>query len=173
MTKIGASVTNLPPYAPYWSGDPTAGHPELHGLSLDLHAVSDVFLRVGKNPASMQSVLMDLAGGLVCAIGKDKQGRSVTAQLDGGVEMTIGQNKGQRALNIEFNGDVDWTVKGNFHLLVTGDTYFESTNHKHMVKNNDVHVADRIYHKANTALYNESPIINNNQGAYYNPNSTT
>jgi|SRR5271166_1762153 len=169
MTTVGKSVTGLPPYQPYWSGDPTAGHPELHGLSLDFHSCADVFLRLGKNTASWQSLMMDMAGGLAAAIGQDKQGRSVTAQLDGGVEMTIGQNKGGRALNIEFNGDVDWTVLGNFHLSVTGDIVVDSTSYTQTCKTDLLQLADKIYHKANTALKNEASVIDNNQGAYSNP----
>jgi hypothetical protein len=109
---------------------------------------------------------MDLAGGIVAALGKDNAGRSITAQLDGGVEMTIGMNSQGKALRIEFNGDIDWTVKGNFHLNVTGDTVFESTTHQHITKTDHTVKGQRISNFAMVRIMNEAPDIVNNQGLY-------
>jgi hypothetical protein len=163
LTQVGQPQLNLLPY--YWSGSPVTNM-DAHGLSLDVHAVQDVLLRVGKNPASGQSLLLDLAGGLVAALGKDNQGRSVTASLDGGVELTIGPSQAGKALRIEFRGDIDWTVKGNFHLHVTGDTVFESTAHQHIVKTDYVTKAQTMTQSALARITIEAPDIVHNQGLY-------
>ena len=165
LTQVGKSQLSNPqlPYA--WSGAPVS-NVDGSGLSLDAHLVQDALLRIGQNPASGQSLLMDLAGGIVAALGKDNAGRSITAQLDGGVEMTIGMNSQGKALRIEFNGDIDWTVKGNFHLNVTGDTVFESTTHQHITKTDHTVKGQRISNFAMVRIMNEAPDIVNNQGLY-------
>ena len=169
LTQVAKPQVNVLPY--YWSGSPVTNM-DAHGLSLDVHAVQDALLRIGKNPASGQSLLLDLAGGLVAAFGKDNQGRSITAALDGGAELTIGPSQAGKALRIEFRGDIDWTVKGNFHLNVTGDTIFESTTHQHIVKTDYITKAQKITNAGMAQITNEAPDIVQNQGFYAsNPDS--
>jgi hypothetical protein len=163
LTQAGKPQVNKLPY--YWSGPPLA-NVDQHGLSLDLHMVRDALIRAGKNEASGQSLLLDLAGGLVACVGKDNQGRSITASLDGGVELTIGPSQQGKALRIEFRGDIDWTVQGNFHLNVTGDSVFESTTHTHIVKTDLTTKALNQYHVALVQHVTEGPEIVNNQGLY-------
>lgn len=170
MTQITTPVSGFLPYAS--SGDPTGGSPELHGLSLDFHAVRDIFLRVGKNELTYQSVMMDLAGGLAAFMGKDKQGRSISATLDGGVEMVIGRNNQKKSLRIEFNGDVDWAINGNFQVHVTGDSVFESTSHRQITKTDYILTADKVIESARTRHTTESVDIVNNQGLYSSDENT-
>jgi hypothetical protein len=151
---------------PYnWSGAPMA-NVDAHGLSVDLHAVRDILLRIGSNPASGQSLLLDLAGAIVLAVGADNLGRSLTAALDGGIEMTIGQNKQQKALRLEINGDVDMTVKGNMHRHVTGDLIDECATYRMICKTDHVTSAQKIINSAMTRITNEAPDIVNNQGDF-------
>ena len=164
LANAGKPVVDFLPYG--WSGDPTAGNIDAHGLSFDLHAVRDVFLRLGQNELSGQSLLMDLAGGIAAWIGKDKQGRSMTASLDGGVEVTIGQNTQQKSLRVEFNGDVDWLIKGNFHLQVTGDTVWESSTHTHICKTDYITKAQKTITSSMVRHTVEAPDIVSNQGLY-------
>jgi hypothetical protein len=163
LTQAGKSVTGRLPY--FWSGPPVTNM-DAHGLSLDVHAVRDILLRVGKNDLSGQSLLADFAGGMVAALGKDKQGRSITASLDGGVEMTIGPNAQGKALRIEFVGDVDWMVKGNFNLNVTGDMTVESTTYQQIAKTDLITKAQNQQHVAMVRHSIEAPDIANNQGVY-------
>ncbi|MGH2508904.1 MAG: hypothetical protein ACRDHZ_16085 [Ktedonobacteraceae bacterium] len=135
-------------------------------LSLDLHCVRDVLVRAGRNPASGQSALLDLAGGIAAAIGADNQGRSLTASLDGGIELTIGPNKQQKGLRLEIRGDVDWTVKGNFHLNVTGDMVVESTAYQQIAKTDIVTHAQNQIRSALVRIVDEAPDIVHNQGLY-------
>jgi hypothetical protein len=124
-----------------------------------MHLVRDALVRVGKNTDSGQSLLMDLAGGIVAAVGKDNLGRSITAALDGGVELTIGPSLANpgKALRIEFNGDVDWTVKGAFHLNCTGDMVLEGTNIHHIAKCDMLASAQNIGQYATVQHTVESP----------------
>jgi hypothetical protein len=163
LTKAGTPQVNFPPYQ--WSGQPVDDM-DRHGLSLDVHAVRDILLRMGRNPDSGQSLLMDLAGGLVAALGKDKKGRSVTAALDGGAELTIGPNDKGAGLNLEITGDVNWTVKGNFHLNVTGDMVMESTTFRQVAKTDAIVTAQKIIHSALARHTIESPEILHHEGNY-------
>jgi hypothetical protein len=163
LRQAGKSLLNRLPY--FWSGSPVT-NVDAHGLSLDVHAVRDILLRAGANPASGQSLLADLAGGVVAGIGKDFQGRSITATLDGGIEMTIGANAQGKGIRLEIRGDVDWTVQGNFHLNVMGDSTFESTTHQHIVKTDHIIKAQNIHHVALVRVSNEAPDIAMNQGLY-------
>jgi hypothetical protein len=163
LTLAGQSTLNLAPYA--WSGAPMSNMDQ-HGLSLDVHAVRDVLLRVGSNPLSGQSVMLDTAGGLVAALGADLLGRSITATLDGGVELVVGMNKQGSALQVEFHGDVNWIVNGNFHLNVTGDTVFESATHYHNVKTDIITKAQNHTSVALVRHVSEAPDIIQNQGLY-------
>lgn len=163
LTKTASPQVNMLPYN--WSGAPVINM-DNQGLSLDLHAVRDILLRIGANPDSGQSLLMDLAGGLAAALGKDKQGRSVTAALDGGAELTIGPNAQGKGLRLEINGDVDWTVKGNFHMHVTGDTIWESATHRAIAKTDYIVTAQKIIEAALTRHTTEAPDIVHNQGTY-------
>ena len=169
LSNVGTPQVNMLPYN--WSGSPVA-NPDRHGLSLDFHAVRDVLLRIGQNPDSGQSLLMDLAGGIVAALGKDNQGRSITAALDGGAELTIGANAQGKGLRMEIRGDVDWTIKGNFHMHVTGDTVWESATHRAIAKTDYIVTAQKIIEAALTRHTTEAPDIVHNQGLYEsNPDS--
>ena len=163
LAQVGSPQVNMLPYA--WSGSPVTSM-DRHGLSMDVHTVRDILLRIGQNPDSGQSLLMDLAGGLVAALGKDNQGRSVTAALDGGAELTIGPNAQGRGLRLEIRGDVDWTVKGNFHMHVTGDTIWESTTHRAIAKTDYIVTAQKVIESALTRHTTEAPDIVHNQGLY-------
>jgi hypothetical protein len=167
LTQAGSPQVGMLPYN--WSGSPiTQGGASMdaHGLSIDFHTVQDILLRVGANTASGQSMLLDLAGGLVAWLGKDNQGRSVTSTLDGGVELVIGPNTQGKGLRLEITGDMDWTVKGNFHMNVTGDTVWSSNAHVHNVTADYVTTAQAQTHMALTRSVIESPEIIHNQGAY-------
>lgn len=169
LTQVGKPQLNILPY--YWSGSPVANMDQ-HGLSLDLHAVRDALVRVGKNEASGQSLLLDLAGGLVAALGKDNQGRSITAALDGGAEITIGPGKSGKALRIEFRGDVDWVIKGNYHLNVTGDYVVQATTIQTIANTDIITKAQKQTHMALAQITHEAPDIVHNQGLYVSdPNS--
>lgn len=165
LTQAGKPQLNVLPY--YWSGAPVANMDQ-HGLSLDAHLVRDALLRIGKNEASGQSLLMDLAGGIAACLGRDNQGRSLTATLDGGVELVIGPSQQQKGLRLEIRGDVDWTIKGNWHVHVTGDTVMESTNFTHIVKNDLTTKAQNQFHAALSQIVQEAPDIVSNQGLYLN-----
>lgn len=164
LTKAGSPQVKMLPYN--WSDTPVSSGMDHHGLSIDFHAVRDILLRVGANPDTQQSLLLDLAGGLVGWLGKDKQGRSITATLDGGVEMVIGKNNQQKGLRLEINGDIDWTVKGNFHMLVTGDTHWESTTHTHIAKTDYITKSQNHITKAMVRHTTEAVDIAHNQGLY-------
>jgi hypothetical protein len=169
LTQAGKSQLNMLPYA--WSGSPV-NNMDQHGLSLDVHAVRDVLFRVGKNEASGQSVLLDLAGGIAAALGKDLQGRSVTATLDGGIELSIGANAQGKGLRLEIRGDVDWVVKGNMNLLVTGDYTVEAASIQTLAKTDIISKAQVQTHIALSEITHEAPNLQNNQGLYSStPNS--
>jgi hypothetical protein len=163
LTQVGTPQVNMLPYN--WSGAPLT-NADAHGLSVDLHAVRDVLLRIGSNPASGQSLLLDLAGAIVLAVGADQLGRSLTAALDGGVEMTIGQNKQQKALRLEINGDVDLLIKGNKHEHITGDYILECATFRGTTKTDHVQSAQKIIQSAMTRHTTEAPDIVHNQGDY-------
>lgn len=147
-----------------WSGSPVS-NADATGLSVDLHAVRDILLRVGAN-ADGQSLLLDFLGGIVTALGADNFGRSITAALAGGVEITIQPNKQGKALSLEINGDIDITHKGNFQYLCTGDSITECTSLRHITKTDHIVSAQKMIHSALTRLTNEAPDIVNNQGLY-------
>jgi hypothetical protein len=136
LTQAGSPQIGTPPYA--WSGQPVTNM-DAHGLSLDLHTVRDILLRVGANPASGQSILIDTAGGIVLGLGKDMQGRSVTGTLTGGMEITIKANNQGKALRLEIDGDIDITHRGNLHWACGGDFITECTNWRHITK------CDRVF----------------------------
>lgn len=163
LTQVGTPKVNMLPYN--WSGQPLT-NVDAHGLSIDLHAVRDILLRIGSNPASGQSLLLDLAGAIVLAAGADQLGNSLNAALDGGIQMTIGQNKQQKALRLEINGDVDMLIKGNKHEHITGDYVLECATYRHITKTDHVVSAQKIINSAMTRLTNEAPDIVNNQGIY-------
>jgi len=147
LTKVGQSTfpSSQPDVGPYvWSGDPITGPSianstitsgmDTTGLSADIHAVRDVLLRIGKNTQNNQSLLLDLDGGIVAAVGTDTQGRSLTAALDGGIEGTIGSNKAGKAVRLEIDGDIDLTINGNLQLNVTGDIVVDGVRILHTAK---------------------------------------
>jgi hypothetical protein len=175
MTQVGKPRAAQPQLPYWWSGNPvltsnsSTPYMDQHGLSLDLHLVQDALVRIGKNPGSGQSLLMDLAGGMAAAFGKDNQGRSITASLDGGVELTIGPSQQGKALRIEFTGDVDWVINGHWHVNVTGDTVFESTNLMQIAKNNIYTKAQSQFHTALSQIIHEAPEIAGNQGGSITP----
>jgi hypothetical protein len=164
LTKAGSSQQGgTLPYG--WSGDPV-GDMDTVGLSADLHAVRDVLLRIGANERNGQSLLLDTAGGVVAALGMDKQGRSLTAALDGGIEMTVGENNQHKGVRLEINGDVDVLIKGNLHLNVTGDIITESCRNLSVAK--IAHITRSLVVQAFAQVLHttEAPEVINNQGAY-------
>ena len=86
----------------------------------------DIFIRVGKNKLMGQSILLDLEGGIVGIVGKDKKGRSLTGSMQGGIELTVGSNLEGRAIQLDIVGDVNMVVKGHYHVHATGDIVFDS-----------------------------------------------
>ena len=163
LTQSGSPRINFPPYNG-WLGNPVTGGMDAHGLSIDLHAVRDALVRIGRNPSSGQSLLMDLDGGIVLAAGKDNQGRSLTGALDGGVELTIGKSNAQKGARLEIDGDVDLMIKGNYHIHCTGDVIFECTNFRQITKLD--HIVTCVNHNLSTLATNiiNSPIIGVNEG---------
>lgn len=164
------SITGKPTIGakPYdkWSGDPV-GDMDTTGLSGDIHAVRDILLRVGANPQNGQSILMDLAGGIVAAVGKDLQGRSLAGAFDGGIEWTVGQlNEKGKSARLEFNGDVDVFIRGNLHLNVTGDIIVESLRTCNVAKLMHVTKSTVIAQGAKVAHITEGLEIVHNQGLY-------
>ena len=143
---------------------PATSAMDQHGLSLDLHSNQDVLVRVGKNPGSGQSILIDSAGGLVATIGSDKQGRSVTASFDGGVQITIAANNGGKALQIELLGDIDIVQKGNFSFLCTGDWTTECTTWNHVTKTDSIITQQKFLDICLARNTIHSPDVVNQQG---------
>jgi hypothetical protein len=137
-----------------------------HGLSLDVHAVRDALLRIGKNEASGQSLLMDLAGGIAAALGKDNLGRSVTATLDGGCELVVGPNQQGQGLQLEIRGDVNWLIKGHFNIACTGDYTLEASSIQTISKTDIISKAQNQFHSSLSQVVTESPNITDNQGLY-------
>lgn len=167
LSKVTEGKLQIGPYAS--SGDPTGGSADTMGRSADIHAVSDVFLRAGAHEKSGQSVTLDLAGGILAAIGKDKQGRSISADLDGGIEMTVGQNNQKKGIRLEINGDVDIVIRGHLNLNVTGDIVGECASSVTLAKLNHVIRGNKVMQKALTCHVKESPTMIANQGNYSSP----
>jgi hypothetical protein len=163
LTKVGSPKVQMLPYNT--SGSPL-NNADAHGLSVDLHTVRDVLLRIGSNPASGQSLLLDLAGGIVLAGGADQLGNSLTGQLDGGIEITVGQNKQKKALRLEINGDVDMTIKGNKHEHITGSYILECTDFRMITKTDHIETAQKFVRVAMARITDEAPDIVHNQGLY-------
>ena len=125
LSLAGKPSTNIGQYT--WSGSPVLRKDlDYHGLSADIHACRDIFLRVGKNGLSGQSILIDLEGGVVGIVGKDSAGRSLTGSLLGGVEISVGPNNSGQAIGLEVVGNVNWTIRGHWQVDCTGDIVFNS-----------------------------------------------
>ena len=175
LTQAGVSI--LPQFpAPYiWSGSPVTSTTQSsdpmssHGLSLDVHAVRDILLRVGANPDSQQSILLDTAGGLVFDLGVDKQGRSVTGTLEGGIEITVKPNKQNKAIRLCIIGDVDITHQGHLQYLCTGDVISEATSRREITKTDKVETQQKKISSSLARDTTEAPDIVNNQGYYEFP----
>jgi hypothetical protein len=165
LTQAGSPppANNFPPYS--WSGPPVTNM-DASGLSLDLHAVRDVLVRAGANPATGQSLLVDLAGGLVLALGKDLMGRSVTAELDGGIEITILPNAQGKAMRFNIIGDIDITHQGNLQYHCTGDMVTEATTSRSIVKTDRIETQQKAISSSLARDTTEAPDIVNNQGLY-------
>lgn len=146
-----------------WSGAPVS-NADATGLSVDLHAVRDILLRVGANKDG-QSLLLDFLGGIVAALGADTKGRSITAMLAGGAEITIQPNTQGKALRLEINGDIDITHRGNLQYLCTGDFVTECTTLRHITKTDHVVTAQNINHTALSQVTLNGMDIVNGQGA--------
>lgn len=173
LTQAGSSILPSNFQAPYvWSGTPVKstsqpGSPmDSHGQSLDLHAVRDMLLRVGSNPDSGQSILIDTAGGLVFDLGTDYLGRSITAALEGGVEITIKANKQGKALRLMIDGDIDITQRGNLNYYCSGDATLEYTARRQIVKTDNVETQQKRITSSLVRDTTEAPDIVNNQGLY-------
>ena len=156
-----------------WLKTPVPGGMDACGQSVDFHAVRDVLLRIGRNPSSGQSLLLDLDGGIVVAAGKDLQGRSLTGALDGGVELTIGQSSAKKGLRLEINGDVDMMVYGNMHQHVTGTYILECAAFRQITKTDHVVTAQRIVESALSRHTTEAVDIVHNEGSYASSEDAT
>ena len=174
LTVAGQPTLNMLPFnTAAWSGTPVPSDPsttgntamDQHGLSLDLHSTRDILVRVGSNPVSGQSILLDTDGGLVAVIGADKQGRSVTATLLGGCEIVIRPNKQYKALRIELEGDIDITHKGNLQYNCTGDFITECTNWRHVTKVDKIFTQQKSIEMSLVRHTIEAPDIVSNQGS--------
>src|SRR5271157_624318 len=163
LSQVGSPKVNLLPYA--WSGT-TVQSMDRQGLSIDFHTVRDILIRAGKDTDHGQSLLLDLAGCLVAAIGADNKGRSMSFALDGGIEGTIQASAAGKAIRLELNGDLDLTVKGNMQVNVTGDYIIEANSIREIVHTDKVTTAQKVVTAALTRITNEAPEIANNQGAY-------
>jgi hypothetical protein len=175
LTQAGAPAATFngkpagfPPYnASAWFGNPVPAGMDSYGRSIDIHTVADILVRAGTNPDNLQSLLADLAGGIVAWIGADKQGRSITASLDGGVQLVINKNgKTGKGLQLQIIGDVDLTVIGNWHQHVTGDIVMECAAFRQITKTDHVLTAQKIIESALTRITNEAPELIHNQGLY-------
>ncbi|MGB7282011.1 MAG: hypothetical protein WBE13_07110, partial [Candidatus Acidiferrum sp.] len=166
LAQAGAPST--PGYASQfiyqWGGTPVNSM-DRQGLSIDFHTVRDILIRAGKDTDHGQSLLMDLAGGMVAWIGADTEGRSITATLDGGVQMSVGRNS-NKGLQLDIVGDLNVTVMGNYHLNVTGDIVQECNSFRNTVHTDAVQVAQKAISMALARDTTEAPDIVNNQGAY-------
>jgi hypothetical protein len=176
LTQAGHPQLNFPPFnTAAWDalGTPVPGDSnqtnsamDQHGLSLELHTVRDMLVRVGGNPTSGQSILIDTDGGLVATLGADKQGRSITASLDGGAVITIQPNKIGKALQIELVGDIDVVHKGNLHWQTTGDWITECTTWRHVTKTDRIFTDQKSIEASLVRHTTEAPDIVHNQGLY-------
>src|SRR5271157_500490 len=174
LTTAGKPTLNTSPYnIAAWmaTGTPVPANASLsnsamdqHGLSFDFHSTRDVLFRLGKNPTSGQSLLVDSAGGLVMGVGKDNQGRSLCATFDGGVQITIQANNSGKALQIELVGDIDIVHKGNLQYLCTGDFITECTSWRHVSKTDTIFTQQKSIISALTRITLEAPDIVMNQG---------
>lgn len=174
MTIAGQPTLNMPPYSSNaWSGTPTPSDPNVttnspmdqQGLSLDLHSTRDMLVRAGANPISGQSILIDTDGGVVATIGRDKQGRSLTATLFGGCEISIRANNQGKALRIELIGDIDITHKGNLQVNTTGDWVTEQTTWRNITKTDRIFTQQKSIDASLTRSTIEAPEIIHNQGS--------
>lgn len=160
LTQTGKPMLDNPVGPYYWEGD-AVGNMDTTGLSADIHAVRDILIRIGANPQNGQSLLADLAGGIVASVGKGQTGNSLIAALEGGIGATIGGG-----IKLEINGDIDLTIKGNLHLNVTGDIITECVRSVTVAKLMMVNKSLSIVSAANIAHINNAPEIINNQGYY-------
>lgn len=168
LTAAGSPTRNFAPYnSGAWRGNPVPAGMDAYGLSIDFHTVADILVRAGTNPDNLQSLLADLAGGIVAWIGADKQNRSLTATLDGGVQLCINSSgKSGKGLQLEIIGDIDITHVGNLHWHTTGDWVTECLSWRHITKTDQVFTAQKIIEAALTRHTTEAPEIVHNQGLY-------
>ena len=164
LRNAAKPTTGIQPY--FWSGDPVKDM-DVHGLSADIHAVRDIFIRVGKNRLMDQSILLDLEGGIVGIVGKDKKGRSLTGSLMGGIELTIGANSEGRGVQLEILGDVNMAVKGNYHVHATGSITFDSMKDIFLLsKGEAITKAINIRQRALVQHVSEAPDVVHQQGGH-------
>lgn len=143
---------------------------DAHGLSADIHACQDILLRVGKNNLSNYSILLDLDGGVIGIVGKDKKGRSLVSTMEGGVEMSIGSADNGMAMQLEVVGDVNWVIRGNWHVHCTGDMVFDSMSSIYtLAKKNHVTKGTNVYSSALAKIVQEAPDMPKNQGWFASP----
>jgi hypothetical protein len=171
LMNAGQPITNRWPYSTINPG-PTVNSMDRQGLSIDFHTVRDILIRAGKDTDHGQSLLMDLAGGLVAWIGADKQGRSMTFTMDGGISgvlgatTTIGASGSTpgKALRLEINGDVDLTVNGNYQMNVTGDYLVEANSVSVNSHTDMIHTCQKMINMALARITNEALDIVHSQG---------
>ena len=167
LLTAGQNVSQEGLYMPSGS---CIGDMDAHGLSADVHAVKDILLRVGKNNLSDYSILLDLEGGVIGIVGKDKKGRSLVSTFKGGIEMSIGSNDNGQAMALEVIGDVNWAIRGNWHVHCTGDIVFDSMSSIYnLAKRNHVTKGTNLYASALTKIVQEAPDMPKNQGFSASP----
>ena len=170
LLKAGANRSKEKLYMP--AGDCIVDL-DAHGLSGDIHAVRDIFLRIGKNKLSDYSLLLDLEGGIVGIVGKDKKGRSLTSTFLGGVEISIGAAANGQAMALEVVGDVNWAIQGNWHVHCTGDIVFDAMKGIYtLAKDNISMKGTNIHQSALVKLVTEAPDLPHNQGFTSAPSQT-
>lgn len=166
LANVGGDGPGFVPYK--YSGSPIPTSMDRHGLSGDLHLVRDLLLRIGANPDSGQSLLLDLGGGMVLGIGKDKKGRSITASLDGGAEIVINKNDKGDALQLDIKGNVVQAVDGNYTIAATGDIIL-AANRSVLIQSQTGPVvikAMKVLVKSLTGIIQEAIEFVSNQGGY-------
>ena len=92
------------------------------GRSLHLNLDGSVEMSVGSDTVDRKSLVLDLAGGVVSQVGKDKNGRSLIQQFDGDVIIQIGSDSSVADKRFDDEGAVARPGRLEIHLLGSGKT---------------------------------------------------
>ncbi|MFA5732778.1 MAG: hypothetical protein WC934_12345, partial [Acidithiobacillus sp.] len=117
------NMTNLvsgdePPYTTV--GVPITD-PDISGHSADIHMCGNMWMRIGCDSIDRKSLMLDLDGSSVIAIGRGRGNKSLSASLDGSAEIVIRADSDGNALSIKIQGNVHSFVDGNMIEYVKGD----------------------------------------------------